>query len=549
MSKLLNRPWTDSHLILAGVLFLLLTGNFTFFNKLGTVYPLTDNAVFLASLLVFHGALLFLTFTLTSLVVPVRLILSLAFVLSATAGYYLDQLGTVIDDTMIRNVVETNVAEALDLINSGLILRVLLLGILPAVLIWFLPLRKRSWWKVRALSLATASVSLLVGVAVVFPLSGQYASFFREHKPLRFYANPLYPIYSVSEYLQERLQPKTRQFQLLTRESHTIEGAHEHELIVLVVGETARAGNFSLNGYERKTTPLLDRDPDVISFAHFSSCGTSTAISVPCMFSFEGREDFDVEEASRQQNVLDVLQMAGVNVLWRDNNSDSKGVALRVPYEDFKSPQVNPVCDEECRDVGMLDGLQDYVDGHEGDILIVLHQMGSHGPAYYKRYPPQFEHFRPACHSRELSDCSREEVVNAYDNTILYTDYFLSQVIDFLKANSGYETAMLYLGDHGESLGENGLYLHGVPYMIAPREQTRVPFIAWVGPTSDIDKASMRRLASAALSQDSLSRALLEAFEVSSDLNERVGEFPPLFARTHEQPLMASSSGKTRRVR
>jgi len=238
------------------------------------------------------------------------------------------------------------------------------------------------------------------------------------------------------------------------------------------------------------------------------------------MFALSGRKTFDVDEAAHTENVLDILQRVGVRVLWRDNNSSAKRVADRVQYEDFQVPETNPVCDVECRDVGMLHGLQEYIDKQPGDILIVLHQMGNHGPAYYKRYPAEFERFTPACHSAELSECTDDEITNAYDNAILYTDYFLEQVIALLKANTPrYETAMLYLSDHGESLGENGLYLHGMPYVLAPPEQIDIPLILWIGGSSDIYVPSVLANESRTNSQDAVFQTLLTLFEVQTDLN------------------------------
>jgi len=185
------------------------------------------------------------------------------------------------------------------------------------------------------------------------------------------------------------------------------------------------------------------------------------------------------------------------------------------------------VCSSIC-DTGMLVGLQQYIDEHEGDILIVLHQMGSHGPAYYKRYPAEFERFTPACRSAELSTCSIEEIVNAYDNSILYTDYFLSKVIDFLKQNSSdYETSMLYVSDHGESLGETGIYLHGLPFMFAPEAQIKVPVLVWPGNSSDIDYEKTLSLKDQPNSHDALFDTLLQIFEIRTDLH-----------RQHEQPLI-----------
>jgi lipid A ethanolaminephosphotransferase len=135
---------------------------------------------------------------------------------------------------------------------------------------------------------------------------------------------------------------------------------------------------------------------------------------------------------------------------------------------------------DECYDEILLHGLQDYLDRQHRDTVIVLHMKGSHGPAYFKRYPSAFEFFTPACASIQLDRCSRQEIVNAYDNTLRYTDHVLSQTIDLLRANAQrFDTAMLYVSDHGESLGENGLYLHGLPYAFAPQEQTHVPMLLW----------------------------------------------------------------------
>tara|TARA_R110002073_G_scaffold921_2_gene6651 strand:+ start:83 stop:874 length:792 start_codon:yes stop_codon:yes gene_type:complete len=259
------------------------------------------------------------------------------------------------------------------------------------------------------------------------------------------------------------------------------------------------------------------------------------------MFSAVGKSDFNDRSILETENILDLLQRTGVNVLWRDNNSDSKGVALRVPFEDFRSEERNPVCDTECRDVGMLSGLQDYIERQKGDILIVLHQMGNHGPAYSERYPAEFEYFTPACHSKELSSCTKEEIDNAYDNAIRYTDFFLTKVISLLKDNRDvFDTTMLYVSDHGESLGEKGVYLHGMPYMIAPEAQTSVPVIVWegsghggVGEDNDLSQA---------LSHDDLFKSLLttygiqnvSAVEGRSFLSTRTDEPETRFASAEE---------------
>jgi lipid A ethanolaminephosphotransferase len=281
--------------------------------------------------------------------------------------------------------------------------------------------------------------------------------------------------------------------------------------MILVVGETARWDRLGINGYHRNTTPYLSAMSGITVFDQVQSCGTSTAVSVPCMFSLYGKDEFDLNAAAYTQNVLELLQSSGVAVLWRDNNSSSKHVADRVEYQNFKTPKLNPVCDIECRDEGMLAGLDEWLQRQSGDALIVLHQMGSHGPNYWRRYPKAFEVFTPVCQQSDLTACTLEEVNNAYDNTILYTDYFLEQVRQWLsRYQAEYQTSFIYLSDHGESLGENGVFLHGMPYFMAPTEQTHVPMVIWQ-PDAIADVAIKRN--DAALSHDNLTPTLLDFFE------------------------------------
>lgn len=354
----------------------------------------------------------------------------------------------------------------------------------------------------------------------VYMFGNFYSSFFREHKEVRVYANPIMYIYSSYKYVSTALDNRKRILAELGRDANIPKTDIERELVIIVVGETARSGNFSLNGYTKKTNPLLEKEA-VYSFKDFQSCGTSTAVSVPCMFSHINGDNFTIEKGKNNENLLDILKHAGINVLWRDNNSDSKDVALRVAYEDFSSKNKNPVCDIECRDVGMLHGLQDYVNSTlDGDIVIVLHQMGNHGPDYYKRYPQSFEKFTPACHTNQLEKCSEEEITNTYDNAILYTDYFLSETINLLKKNNNkFETAMVYISDHGESLGENGIYLHGMPNFMAPDNQRNVGAILWLGDSyDDLNKKTLATKITNAYSHDNFFHTVLGLLEVDTDV-------------------------------
>lgn len=463
---------TSTKLIILVSVFLILFYNFAFFSNVSDAYPVnTSNLGFILSLAFFFGSITAILLSLGCYRHSIKPVLIIVLMLSSATSYFMDSYNTVFDSIMIDNIIQTNMAEASDLFSVHYLLYMIFLGVVPSVIIYKIKIRyaRRSKETLAKVTLIASSVAIAIMSIALF--SSYYASFFREHKSLRYYTNPSYYIYSTGKYISTLVASATTPG-VLTQigEDAMIPASDEHrELIVLVIGETARADRFSLNGYARKTNPLLEQK-NVISFTNFWSCGTSTAYSLPCIFSGDDQAQFDITRASNTENALDVLHESGVNVLWLDNNSDSKGVALRVPYESYKSPDNNPVCDPECRDVGMLTHLQSYIDEHpKGDIFIVLHQMGNHGPAYYKRYPKEFEVFKPVCKTNQLENCSNIEINNAYDNAILYTDYFLSKTIELLENNENYfEASMFYVSDHGESLGENGIYLHGLPNMIAP---------------------------------------------------------------------------------
>ena len=509
---------TNSKLVVLVSAFLVLFGNVAFFKKATDVYtPVFNNIAFLGSVAIVLASFIALFLTLITHKYTTKPLLILILLVSSVTGYFIDSYGLVMDDTMIQNIVQTNLDESLDLFNIKLLGYFLLLGVLPSLFVYKVTIKSHTL-KVELVSkLKFIAISILVNVLLIFIFSKSYTSMFREQKFLRYYTNPTYYVYSIGTYIHDHLLDNEVAVHAMGTDSKIPATDIDRELIILVVGEAARADRFSLNGYARETNPLLKKE-GIINFSNMQSCGTSTAVSVPCMFSNLGRDGYSDEKALSSQNLLDVLQHAGVHVLWRDNNSNSKGVALRVPYEDFKSAQRNPVCDVECRDEGMLASLQEYVAGKKsGDVFIVLHQMGNHGPAYYKRYPKSFERFTPVCTSSQLEQCSNAEIGNAYDNAILYTDYFLSKVIGLLKRNTAqFETAMIYISDHGESLGENGLYLHGLPYLIAPREQRHIAALMWFGDKFHGNINAVRAQSDYEFSHDNLFHTTLGLFEVET---------------------------------
>ena len=517
-------PLTQTKLIVITALFFAVFHNLGFLAKVAETYSGAENLWgILASLFVVNACVLAILSSVGGFHRLLKPVLIVLLLVSSVTAYFIDTYGVVINSDMITNMLETDAAEVGDLLNLRLAGYIVLIGLLPAYLVSKVALVREPAGKAIVKRAGLILACLAVAGTTIFVSGDFYASFVRTHKIVRYYTNPTTPIYSLVKFVRTRFKAKASgELQVVGADAATPASDDHKELVVLVVGETARSDHFSLNGYGRETNPLLSRE-NVVSFPNASSCATSTAASVPCMFGFLERREFDKERSAAVENVLDVLKRSGVVILWRDNNSSSKGVADRVEYQSFKSPKVNPVCDPECRDEGMLAGLDDWVDRHQGkDMLIVLHQMGSHGPAYYKRYPDRFERFKPTCKSNELDSCTTEGIVNAYDNTILYTDYFLSRVTDWLKTKSPrFETAMLYFSDHGESLGESGVYLHGMPYALAPEAQTRVPAILWSPvENDDIDLATVRSSRGEPISHDNLFHTLLGIFEIKTGAYE-----------------------------
>jgi|AZIH01.1.fsa_nt_gi lipid A ethanolaminephosphotransferase len=511
-----------STLIILVSLFLMAFGNRAFFSNIFEVYPLTlDNAAFVISLAVVFGAALVVILSLVCYRYTTKPVLITILMLSSFAAYFMDSYNTVIDTDMLRNVAQTNVSEASDLMSGTLVMYVILLGILPSLFVYRVQLKTGTVRRDILSTVKLASISLGVGVLIVAVFSSYYASFIREHKILRYYANPSFYLVSTFKFASSAIESSSLPFTMIAADAQASQAKRPRELIIMVVGETARADRFSLNGYERETNPELAKH-NVISFSDFWSCGTSTALSVPCIFSVYGQSDFDQKKAEATENALDILARTGVNVLWLDNNSDSKGVADRVTYRDFKTPENNPDCnDGECRDTGMLADLKQYIDAHpNGDILIVLHQMGNHGPAYYKRYPKAFEKYTPVCQTNQLEDCSKETISNAYDNATLYTDFFLSKVIDELRRHTDeFETGLFYLSDHGESLGEYDVYLHGLPMFIAPEAQRHVPAVMWFSDNfPGVNEKALRASKDRTMNQDWVFHTLLGLFDVRTDV-------------------------------
>ena len=413
-------------------------------------------------------------------------------VLTAAGGaYFMRTYGIVIDPTMMVNVLLTDGREARELLSWGMVGSLLLTGVLPAVLLWRLPLR----WPGAARQALWNAIAFIAAAAVLAGAGGLFfqdlSATMRNHKQVRYLINPVNTFYALAMVGRKPVQRNGAAVLPIAEDARlpALAPGAKPPLVVMVVGETARADHFGLNGYARDTTPELAR-AGVVSFRNAWSCGTNTAASVPCMFSPLDREPF-ADRTANTEGLADVLQRAGLAVLWIDNQAGGcKGVCDRVPKVDDSELQVPGLCNSngECLDEVMLRGLDERIaqlppERRARGVVVFMHQMGSHGPAYYLRSPPKQKRYTPECTTNALQQCAREQVVNAYDNTIAYTDQFLADTIGWLKGHeANWAPALVYLSDHGESLGENNLYLHGLPYRLAPDAQKHIPWITWLSP-------------------------------------------------------------------
>jgi lipid A ethanolaminephosphotransferase len=448
--------------------------------------------------------------------------LTVLFLATACATHFMQVYGVYLTPGMLRNVVHSETSEAADLIGRPLFLHVLLEGVAPAALVWLVRFRKFPMGVAAARRAGVFALSLcLLSVAVLLAYQ-DLAPLFRNQKEARYLITPANYLYSLARvaFTHVPADPGSlMEVGIDARRSLPSPERRRPVLFVIVVGETARSANWGLNGYARQTTPELSR-LDVINFPTVNACGSDTETSLPCMFSAVGRRDYDEYRIRNSESLLHVLQRAGFNVLWRDNQTGCKGVCAGLPYE--QADALNPkLCARgECFDEVLLDDLPAFAKRKEGDKVVVLHQMGNHGPAYYHRYPERFRQFTPTCDTSEIRQCSVAEIVNSYDNALLYTDYFLSRTIKLLQEQEDHDTAMIYVSDHGESLGEHGLFLHGIPYSIAPDTQTRVPMVLWLSPgmrsTLALDEACIRGRAERTVSHDYLFHTVLGLLAVET---------------------------------
>ena len=518
--------WRLSATTLALVLALFFTAlNYGFFRTVWQAWrEAGGDGTFLWSVPLFLFLCLNVVFHLLLLPFLHKIIIPLVLLLSAAVSYSVIFLGVYFDRAMLTNVLITTPAESAKLLTVPYALWLLALGVVPALLYLRVRVVYRRWWRELALRLGAVLLSLALALLLshhYYHYYQEYAAYGRNNHDLPHLIVPTnFIVASISKIKHQRRA--NRPYETVAADAHQQKTDPQRRVSVFIIGEATRAQNWGLNGYARQTTPkLAARGAEIINYPQVSSCGTYTAYSVPCMLSDQPRATFDVDTASRRDNLLDILQRAGVRVVWYDNDTGCKGACANIEYHDMTALNLPAYCtDGECLDDILLQDIEQPLAGAQ-DTVIILHTIGSHGPTYYQRYTPEYRAYTPTCDTKQIQQCSREEITNTYDNTIRYVDGFIERVIARLAREKDWKSSVFYVSDHGESLGENGIYLHSTPYSVAPAEQTRVPMMLWLSDAWRQDGAVdgnclHQRASSGEYSQDNVFHTYLGLFDVQT---------------------------------
>jgi lipid A ethanolaminephosphotransferase len=504
--------------------FLMATANATFWGKAAALLEdQTIALIYLAFGLTCAFIALCVSFSLKYLIKPFSIILLL---FSASTSWFMDRYGTIIDVNMLQSAVDTTNAEAGHLMTTAYIWHMLIFGIVPSLLVAWVRVSHRTYLQKVKWNMIVIVPALVFFVIAALSHASTYLSLGREHRDWFATLNPIAPIVNVVKLVIRTTSNQNIVVQPLGTDAHiaSAPATGKPRVTIVIAGETARAESFSLGGYGVLTNPELAKQ-DITYFSQTSSCGTITEVSLPCMFSVYTRRQYTHRKGLETENLLDVLGHAGIKAEWWDNNTGDKGIAKRTAYQAlYKSGNPAYCKDGECLDSILLDQLDSWLDNVKSDSVLVIHQLGSHGPTYYLRYPDEFRRFTPDCRTSEFAKCTRQEIINSYDNTILYTDHIIAAVIGKLKAReSRISPSMIYMSDHGESTGEYGLYLHGAPYFMAPSQQTHVPFVLWLGQVakSEIDAKCLAAEAGKPHSHDNLFHTVLGMMHVETTVRDK----------------------------
>ena len=390
-----------------------------------------------------------------------KIVIALSLIADAICLYFINTYEVLVTEMMMGNVFNTRLTEASEFISPIGALYILFLGVPPCIYLF----ARRINYSTLKNFVKNIGAALLI-IAVILLANIRNTLWIDRHSTQL--GSLLMPwSYAVNSIRHHSKMRRRNQKEILLPDA--IITNDSKDVCVLIIGESARRQNFSLYGYERTTNPLLAGDS--VTIYNASAAATYTTATVKAII--------DHKATDKLYEILpNYLYRNGADVLWRSCNwgqpplhiaryADHRTLAERYPHADARYDSL------------LLAGLKEEIAASGDKLLAVLHLSTSHGPTYSTKYPAEFEIFKPACNTVEVSTADKQELLNAYDNTILYTDHIIHSVIEILKETSDRRCCMIFVSDHGESLGEGNLFMHGMPKSIAPKEQTEIPFIVW----------------------------------------------------------------------
>ena len=445
----------------------LLLYNIPFFNYVAsnTNETVGGRIFLLASLVVIMLALNFLMTYLTMWLLRRvgRILLAILAVINATAVYFVFTYSVMINATTIENVFNTRYSEASGFFSWWLWLFIAVCGLLPAVFCIICPV---AFGKAKRLALCCGGA--LAVVLAVASLNVSQTLWISQHDTeLGGLLQPWSYIVNIGRVISFQQDEQAEEIKL---PDGTI-ADHEKAVVVLVIGESARKANFQLYGYERETNPLLSQQEDLKVY-QATSCATYTTAGTKAILEPENSDDL-------YEMLPNYAFRTGVDVSWRTSNWGEPPIHIDEYLTDSELSEQYP--DENKNYDGILiKGIRDRIESSpKNKVLIVLHTSTSHGPKYADKYPKEFEVYKPVAKNVEEGEKNIGMLINAYDNTIRYTDFLLDSLINTLRAMEEWNSAMIFISDHGESLGENKMFMHGLPMRLAPKVQYEIPFFVW----------------------------------------------------------------------
>ncbi len=506
---------TDLHLIVISAFFL---GIFYNFKIIAPEFS-TSFVTFFCEILVSISISILFFLSLSFSKILLKIFLSLIFLCSTIYLYVLNKFGIILDGSMISNGLNS-VGHVNEVTEYSLIFSFLFFAILPIFLIWRAQFSKINYAK-KNIAAALCS-AFLIAAHISFLPDEILKSSATKYSPVNYFE-------ALIDYFQRfhgQLRAVENRTDLTNFYKFKRDKKSNNLNIVLIIGESLRADHLGLNGYKRNTTPNLLKKKGFLNFTVEPSFNITTS-SVTSMLSHRTKSNFIA--IPPEKSIVSLLGQMGFKTHWYSAQSSKEFgngmltiMAMEADDYFFRDHLKSVNRSNKIYDEALLPHLKEVIAANKGNNFVVLHTFGSHIRTH-ERYPESFKIFSPQC-EKIASSCPKDQVINAYDNSVLYTDHFISQAIELLKDT---DSIIFFVSDHGIFLGENGVYANGNSSQIK-NPFNKVPMFFYMTPSLRKNAAYQKKfmaakskIASSELSHDNLFDSILSCSGIDSDLLDR----------------------------